>query len=346
MSRGEKMGGMEKNSQYCKALPIFPTPMYAISSRAGNQIYVKREDLLPFSFGGNKVRFVQAYLEDMEQGGYSGMVIYGNYHSNLCRIFAAACKRKGIPCSMVHNIEDEDGDAGGVNARLIRAMDVKEFPCHKNDISDAVERAIEDLRNRNVNPYYMYGDCDGKGREWIPIQAYVDVYREIRRQEKELGICFDYIFLAASTESTISGLVAGCLLEKDDRRIVGISVNRKKERACEVMEENLRAYEKWAGVCFRTDLSKIYEITDKYLGQGYGIASKEIREAIREVYEQDGIPLDETYTGKAFWGMTQYLKAQGIKDKNTLFLHTGGLPLFFEGVPKIFTAEEMETHKC
>ena len=44
----------------------------------------------------------------------------------------------------------------------------------------------------------------------------------------------------------------------------------------------------------------------------------------------NGIPLDPTYTGKAFWGMLQYLKDHGIRGKRILFLHTGGTPLFFD----------------
>ena len=51
---------------------------------------------------------------------------------------------------------------------------------------------------------------------------------------------------------------------------------------------------------------------------------------IRKVYASDGIPLDMTYTGKAFYGMVKYLEDNQIRDKNILFLHTGGTPLFFD----------------
>lgn len=44
----------------------------------------------------------------------------------------------------------------------------------------------------------------------------------------------------------------------------------------------------------------------------------------------DAVPLDMTYTGKAFYGMMEYLKKQEITGKKILFLHTGGLPLFFD----------------
>ena len=77
------------------------------------------------------------------------MIIYGNYHSNLCRILAAACRRKGIPCNMVHNVDDADPKQKSSNSYLIKSMGVKEFPCHKSGIAEAVKAAWEDLRQRD-----------------------------------------------------------------------------------------------------------------------------------------------------------------------------------------------------
>jgi D-cysteine desulfhydrase len=48
------------------------------------------------------------------------------------------------------------------------------------------------------------------------------------------------------------------------------------------------------------------------------------------VITQHGIPMDSTYTGKAFAGMADYLKRFSIVEKNILFIHTGGTPLFFD----------------
>ena len=48
-----------------------------------------------------------------------------------------------------------------------------------------------------------------------------------------------------------------------------------------------------------------------------------------------GIPLDATYTGKAFMGMTEYITENMIKNKNILFIHTGGTPLFFDCINMI-----------
>lgn len=40
------------------------TPLYELfrDEASGNRIFIKREDLLPFSLGGNKVRIAEAFL--------------------------------------------------------------------------------------------------------------------------------------------------------------------------------------------------------------------------------------------------------------------------------------------
>ena len=45
---------------------------------------------------------------------------------------------------------------------------------------------------------------------------------------------------------------------------------------------------------------------------------------------QNGLPLDPTYTGKAFWGMKEYLEKNNVIGKKILFIHTGGTPLYFD----------------
>ena len=61
---------------------------------------------------------------------------------------------------------------------------------------------------------------------------------------------------------------------------------------------------------------------------GYGKDDPRVKDTILMAFRKYGIPLDPTYTGKAFMGMTEYLK--DIRDKNVLFIHTGGTPLFWD----------------
>ena len=193
---------------------------------------------------------------------------------------------------------------------------------------------------KGLRPYYIYGDDRGQGNAHTAMETYVQVYREIRRQERRLNLHFDLIFLASSTNTTQAGLLAGQILCGDQRQIVGISVSRNAARGRQVIEEDLREYfrqhrEALPQEVWDTLQEKIL-FFDDWLAGGYGHDDGRIREAIRRVYEQDGICLDPTYTGKAFAGMEAYLAREGISDKNVLFLHTGGMPLFFDAMPEIF----------
>lgn len=76
---------------------------------------------------------------------------------------------------------------------------------------------------------------------------------------------------------------------------------------------------------------KIIFLDDWILG-GYGESNSDLLDLIKEVMYKEGMFLDVTYTGKAFYGMHSFLKDNKIRQKNILFLHTGGLPLFFDHI--------------
>lgn len=54
---------------------------------------------------------------------------------------------------------------------------------------------------------------------------------------------------------------------------------------------------------------------DEYTGNKYGARSREINNTIKEALLKYGIPLDSTYTGKAFYGMKEYVKKIKLKIK-------------------------------
>ena len=319
-------------------ISLFETPVQKMRSGDGkNYFYIKRDDLLPFSFGGNKVRFAWEFLEDMKEKHCDSMIIYGNYHSNLCRILATMCHQLAIPCYMIHNTEDIKEDCETNNSRIIHKMGVYEIRCTKQSIAGAVRTAMDELTEKGYRPYYIYGNEKGEGNEHIPMRAYEKTYEELRAWEEKENTFFDYIFLASSTNATQSGLLAGCMKYGDACKIVGISVSRNEKRGKEVIAGNLLQYAQKYSRMLPEDWENQIYFTDAYMEGGYGAYSESVADLIRKVYDTDGLPLDMTYTGKAFYGMMEYLKKQGISGKKILFLHTGGLPLFFD-----FLEEEIQ----
>ncbi len=292
------------------------------------EIYVKREDLLPFSFGGNKVRIAQEYYADMDQKKKNCMIGYGNARSNLCRVLANMNSFRGGICYIISPSEADGSRIETTNSRIVNLCGANIRYCDKSKVSQTVEAVFEECKNKGLSPYYMYGNQYGKGNEAVPVRAYVKVYNEIQNQCIRLGVEFDYIFLATGTGMTQAGLIAGQQLNEGKEKIIGISVARKKEQEEEIVSEYIRAYFKSED---RPYILENINVIDTYLCGGYGNYGEKISQTIQSVLCKDGIPLDPTYTGKAFYGMIETIIKEKISGK-VLFIHTGGMPLFFDNI--------------
>ena len=283
-----------------------------------NHLWIKREDLIPFSFGGNKARKAQLFFQEIDMGDYDCVVTYGSGSSNHCRIIANECCRRGIKCFI---ISPEEASEPTFNSQMMELFGAEITTVPVSEVHDTIEGKLTELKEAGFCPYFIEGGGHGN----IGTEAYVQCYQEIKQQEKELGVHFDYIFFASGTGTTHAGLVCGQILNWDDKKIIGISIARKNPRGRNVVLDSIRSY--LGGKANEDEIQEKTIFIDDYT-TGYGKDDSRVKQTIDLVLKNYGIPLDATYTGKAFMGMSEYIK--DIQDKNILFIHTGGTPLFFD----------------
>ena len=313
-----------------------------LRSEKKNEIYIMREDLLPFSMGGNKVRIAGAFFRDMQEKNCDAMLIYGEKHSNLCRVLSNLCCSRGIFCVMICSHGENEEEKVTNNTRFIEWSGTEIVHCKKTEIAETVEAQMNRLREMGKKPYYIYGDKTGRGNEGTAAAAYAEAYDEIREYEKKMDREFDYIFLPSGTGATQSGLLCGHFRAEDKKKIMGIMISsREKERMFSVIQDGIEEYHKKSGRGLKTDYEKEIFLLDEYRIGGYGLYDESVKACIRRQYRTNGIPLDPVYTGKAFRGMEEYIKENHIKNSRILFLHTGGTPLFYD-----FLQKEEESCKC
>ncbi len=291
-----------------------------------NNIYIKREDLLPISFGGNKARKAELFFKEIEEKNFNCVVTYGSSSSNHCRVIANLAAANRIPCYII-----SPTDVSGItfNKKLMQLFNAKIIQCTTNEVKEKISSTLEELKDYGMNPYFIEGGGHGN----IGTLAYLRAYQEILKYEKENSQFFDYIFHASGTGTTQAGLISGQILNKDERNIVGISIAREKARGEKVVLESVNAFLKEMN---QEDITKNkIKFLDDYTLDGYGKFNDDILKIIKTVLVEDGIPLDSTYTGKAFWGMREYLKKESVSNKNVLFIHTGGTPLFFDRLEEL-----------
>ena len=63
-------------------------------------------------------------------------------------------------------------------------------------------------------------------------------------------------------------------------------------------------------------------VINDYVGDGYGCATRECREALSLMNDREGIALDPTYTAKTFAALYDFIKTTGNEKEPILFWHT------------------------
>lgn len=303
-------------------MTFYPTPIQPLETDSrGNRFFIKREDLLPYGFGGNKLRIAMCYMWDFHAKNATHMLAYGNPRSNLCRTLANLCAGEGVPITILSPGDENGQRCDSFNERLSRAFGARILPCDKHNVSAAVDAALREIRAAGGNPYYIYGDLYGKGNEAVPTAAYVPVYDEICEQDK-----FDVIALACGTGMTQAGLLCGQQLRGGSERIIGLSIARDTASARAQILAYANAY-----LAPATLEGSSVEVCDDWR-ETYGHYGEAVAQTIDRMMRQYGIPMDGTYTGKAYHALQALCEAEEWENKSILFLHTGGAPLFFDGV--------------
>lgn len=306
---------------------MFPTPIQKISEDLNDNIfYIKRDDLIPISFGGNKARKAVLFFEDMQLGDYNCVVTYGSSSSNHCRIISNMAASMKVPCYIISPIETNNPTS---NSKMIELFESKIIHCRVEEVKETINHVLLNLKNQGYKPYFIQGGGHGN----IGTRAYIESYTEIKNYESNKGVYFDYIFHTSGTGTTQAGLICGQLINNDERKIIGISNARNNSYGEQVVLNSVNDYLESIGMERVT--SEIINFVDDYVLGGYGSKNNDIMRTIKQVLVKEGIPLDSTYTGKAFWGMKEYIKKHRIIEKNILFIHTGGTPLFFDDLEEM-----------
>ena len=307
--------------------PLQETPIVPLSADYGvNEYFMKRDDMIPFSFGGNKARKAAEFYKEIKKEKADVVMTYGSNSSNHCRIIANMAHAMNLAC---HIISPQENREMLYNTKMVGDFGAVIETCPVTKVAETIERRKQVYLQEGKKVIFITGGGHGNpGTE-----SYVKAYHEILKYEKENNIYFDYIFHASGTGATQAGLVCGKLLANDKKRtIVGISIAREENRGREVVKDSIREYlgNRFEELYSENDLI----FTDAYCMGGYGKYTCEVTDTIEKLMREEGIPTDTTYVGKAFTGMCSYVRERNITGKKILFIHTGGTPLFFDLLDK------------
>ncbi|MCL2548687.1 MAG: pyridoxal-phosphate dependent enzyme, partial [Symbiobacteriaceae bacterium] len=147
----------------------------------GPDIYIKRDDLLGLTAGGNKTRKLEFLLADALAKGADTLITCGAVQSNHCRLTLAAAVKEGLKCHLVieERVKDSYHKEASGNNFLFRMLGLtdEDFTIVPggSKMVEEMEKVAAKLQAKGANPYIIVGG----GSNPIGATGYVACAEEI-----------------------------------------------------------------------------------------------------------------------------------------------------------------------
>ena len=293
------------------------------------EIFAKREDCNSgLAFGGNKLRKLEYIVPDAIASNADTLVSIGGVQSNHTRMVAAVAAKLGMKCRLIQESwvphEDAVYDRVG-NILLSRLMGAETQLVDEGfdiGIRESWKAALEDVKAKGGHPYAIPA---GASVHKFGGLGYVGFAEEVRAQEAEMGLRFDYIIVCTVTGSTHAGMVVGFGADGRERNVIGIDAScTPAQTKAQVLDIARNTAELIGAKAVGADDVVLLE---DYAYPVYGVPSKETIEAIRLSARLEAMITDPVYEGKSMQGMIDLVRKRFFPaGSKVLYAHLGGAP--------------------
>ncbi|WP_034949390.1 D-cysteine desulfhydrase [Erwinia oleae] len=305
-----------------------PTPLEhlpRLSDYLGRDIFIKRDDLTPVAFGGNKLRKLEFLAADALRQGADVLLTAGAIQSNHVRQTAAVAAKLGLKCvALLENplATAADNYLTNGNRLLLDLLDAEVIMVDALHAPDAqLEEQASRLEAQGFRPYIV----PVGGSNALGALGYVECAQEIAHQSEGV-VDFAAVVVASGSAGTHAGLAVGLEQLLPDTELVGVTVSRS------VADQQPKVVAIQQALAASLSLTAAAPVTlwDDYYAPQYGMPNEEGMEAIKLLARLEGIFLDPVYSGKAMAGLLDGITQKRFRrDGPIAFIHTGGAPALF-----------------
>ena len=310
------------------SLAHLPTPLELMPRLSehldGPKIYVKRDDCTGLGTGGNKTRKLEFLVADAIEKKADVIITQGAVQSNHARQTAAAACKVGMDCELIFEKRVEDADdayktSGNVLLDRIYGANIREV-AKGSDMDAEMEALAKELRAAGKTPYIV----PGGGSNTIGALGYLNCALEFMTQANDEGIVIDHVVHATGSAGTQAGLAVGLKMTHSNIPLLGIGVNAprdaQEEKVWKLAEETAE-YVGAPGCVQREDIVANCD----YVGDGYGLPTKAMNDAVLLLARLEGLLFDPVYSGKGLAGLIDLVQKGHFNGADSIvFIHTGG----------------------
>ena len=304
--------------------PLQRLPRFASALGGRVEVWIKREDLLPLAFGGNKLRNLEFLVGAALADGADSLVTSGRRWSNHCRLTAAAGAKAGVAVHLVLSGPPTYPPTPGVLLDELLGATVHHTATADRAERDAtVERIASELRAAGRRPAVI--GVGGSGL--IGAVGQVLAGLELVADTEARGFVPDGLIVASATGGTQAGLLVGLRTAGATTAVHGIAVTPPDELRPKILAivDGLAAQPGLPAVP-----AAEVRLDGGQLGDGYGHPTAAATDAAGLLARTEGVLVDPIYTAKALAGLIAMVEAGAFDGRRIVFWHGGGLPGLFE----------------
>jgi D-cysteine desulfhydrase len=302
--------------------PVQPLDLSGPAPSFRGRAWVKREDLSAPILGGNKVRKLRFLFAEAAERSCTCFVTtggIGSHHALVSAFYAAEVDLEPYIVMFPHHVTPSSRRTLTAIAALGPRITYSPSATASPAVATAVRARLAAAGRR---PYFIPpGGCSVTGTIGF-VEAGLELGEQVARGEMDEP---DVVVCAYGSGGTAAGLCAGLQLAGLRTHVAAVrtydlpATTRAWVRA--LASRTLRRLATLSGERLpRLDRSRL-RVLGGYLGKRYAVPT-EASSAARDVGASLGVPLDPTYTAKAFAAFLDAAASPAYRDKRLLFLAT------------------------
>ena len=330
------------------ATPIEPLPRFsaalAASCRGGRgpEVWIKRDDLLGLSPGGNKTRKLEFLVADALAQGADTLITCGAPQSNHCRITLAAAVKEGLKCRFVieERVPDSYRDDASGNHFLFRLYGVEAITVvpagsrHGGGDAAAGRGAARARAQGLRHPRRRLQRARRPGLR----RLCAGVAAAMLRPRRAASTAWSSARAARARTAACSPVSSATASPRRSSASASAATRRSRCRWCIRRRRPCASCSVWTCRCRQTRCAASAATGSRSTRCRTRAWSRRCRLLARS----EGILLDPVYTGKVMAGLIGLARAGELRaGERVLFLHTGGMPSLFAYQPELLGQREL-----
>jgi 1-aminocyclopropane-1-carboxylate deaminase len=284
-----------------------------------SNIWVKRDDELSFGVSGTKLRKHASIIPVLKLRGIEEVVVIGGSNSNNVLSAAQTLTENNIKITpfLLGPPARKEGNLKLLSLFVdddeIHWISRDQWP----DIETLVNKYVEKETEQGIKIFIL---PEG-GHHRLAVPGSLSILLDILRNEDEVGVTFDHIFIDSGTGMVAQSLIAGAAaINKKTKFHIVVLAGSFETFECG-LEQIIQYTEDFLQISIKSRPD--YKLYYPTIAKSFGGTNRSIFREIKNIARNDGILTDPVYSAKLFITAKQMIQDSSI-DGNILLIHSGG----------------------